>query len=91
VKECAAVHLQTAATELPVSAKKEMKPENPVFILVQNTTADEYKISNIFLFAAAPDHAAILPADNVEPGLGDTSFGFSTITKSRIACLKYGS
>jgi len=47
MKEGAAIHLELAATEFPVRPQDKVKPENPVFVIVQHPAADEAKVGKV--------------------------------------------
>jgi hypothetical protein len=52
MKEGAAIHVQLAATEFPVRSEDKVKPEKPVFVIVQHPAADEAKVGKVlFPFA----------------------------------------
>jgi hypothetical protein len=47
MKECPAIHVQLAATELPVRPQHKVEPEKPVFVIVQHPAADQTKVGQV--------------------------------------------
>jgi hypothetical protein len=47
MKEGTAIHLELAATEFPVRPQEKVKSENPVFVIVQYSTADQAKVGHV--------------------------------------------
>jgi hypothetical protein len=63
VKEIAAFHIKSAAAKLPVGAQEKVKPEEPVFVLIETAPGNEEEIRHIFLVFHTPGLAVFLTVD----------------------------
>jgi hypothetical protein len=74
MKEVAALHLQLAATESPVRPQHKVKPEEPVFVVVQHSTAHQAKIGNVLFPLARIGPPAFLAAAELQGNRPDVIY-----------------
>jgi hypothetical protein len=71
MKECAAVHVQLAATESPVRSQDEVKAEEPVLFIVQDAAADEAEVGDVLFALARIGPPAIAATAEIERNRAD--------------------
>ena len=71
MKESAAIHVELAATEFPVRPQDKVKPEKPVFVIVQHAAADEAKVGKVLFPLARIGPPAIAAAAELQGNRAD--------------------
>jgi tRNA(Arg) A34 adenosine deaminase TadA len=93
MEECAAIHLQFAATELPIRTEQKVISENLVFAFAQRAPAYQAKVGHIFFVFHSPDRLPLTSGIGFERHSADVLFSRGTLAEARITgakdCTKY--